>query len=86
MARRPPKYRSRRPALTHPAIPHETVAPLGLAGNIARLFIESPLSPLLLLATLFIGMLGLMFTPRQEDPEISVPMVDVFISYPGVSA
>ncbi|MES9958983.1 MAG: efflux RND transporter permease subunit [Sedimenticola sp.] len=86
MARRPPKYRSRRPALTHPAIPHEVVTPLGLAGNIARLFIESPLSPLLLLATLFIGMLGLMFTPRQEDPEISVPMVDVFISYPGVSA
>ncbi|MES9878304.1 MAG: efflux RND transporter permease subunit [Candidatus Sedimenticola sp. PURPLELP] len=86
MTERPPKYRSRRPALVHPAIPHETVIPLGLAGNIARQFIQSPLSPLLLLTTLFIGMLGLLFTPRQEDPEISVPMVDIFISYPGVSA
>jgi multidrug efflux pump subunit AcrB len=82
----PPKYRSRRPALTHPAIPHKAEPPLGLAGNIARIFIESPLSPLLLTATLCIGLLGLFFTPRQEDPEISVPMVDIFISYPGVSA
>ena len=86
MAQRPPKYRSRRPALSHPAIPQQTAPPLGIAGGIARLFIESPLSPLLLLTTLFIGMLGLLFTPRQEDPEISVPMIDIFVSYPGVSA
>ena len=57
-----------------------------MAGSIARAFINSPLSPLLLTATLLIGLLGLMFTPRQEDPEISVPMVDIFIQYPGVSA
>ncbi|MEO5373499.1 MAG: efflux RND transporter permease subunit [Alphaproteobacteria bacterium] len=52
----------------------------------ARTFIHSPLSPLLLLAALAMGILGLLITPRQEDPQISVPMVDVFFGYPGASA
>ncbi|MFV2061198.1 MAG: efflux RND transporter permease subunit, partial [Gammaproteobacteria bacterium] len=59
---------------------------LGMAGNLAKSFIHSPLSPLLLLASIAIGILGLMFTPRQEDPQISVPMVDIFVSYPGASS
>ncbi len=59
---------------------------LGIAGNIGNSFIDSPITPLVMLAALFIGLLGLMFTPRQEDPEISVPMVDVFVKYPGASA
>ena len=59
---------------------------LGLAGTMTRTFIHSPLSPLLLLAALAMGILGLLITPRQEDPQISVPMVDVFIHYPGASA
>jgi len=59
---------------------------LGMAGNLAKAFIHSPLSPLLLLACIAIGILGLMFTPRQEDPQISVPMVDIFVSYPGASS
>lgn len=59
---------------------------LGLAGKMARAFIHSPLSPLLFLACLFMGVMGLMMTPRQEDPQISVPMVDIFISYAGASS
>ncbi|MCP4933797.1 MAG: AcrB/AcrD/AcrF family protein [bacterium] len=59
---------------------------LGAAGKMARAFIDSPLSPLLFVACLFMGILGLMFTPRQEDPQISVPMVDIFVSYAGASA
>ncbi len=59
---------------------------LGVAGKMARAFIHSPLSPLLFVACLFMGILGLMFTPRQEDPQISVPMVDIFVSYAGASA
>jgi len=59
---------------------------LGMAGNLAKSFIHSPLSPLLLLACIAIGILGLMFTPRQEDPQISVPMVDIFVSYPGATS
>ncbi|HFD79560.1 MAG TPA: efflux RND transporter permease subunit [Gammaproteobacteria bacterium] len=59
---------------------------LGIAGRIACTFIDSPITPLLMAATLLLGVLGLMFTPRQEDPQISVPMVDIFIQYPGASA
>ena len=64
----------------------EQMHPLGIAGGMAKEFIHSPLSILLLLASLAIGIMGLLFTPRQEDPQISVPMVDVFFSYPGASA
>ncbi len=67
-------------------MPHEAKPSLGLAGSLANTFINSPLSPMLLMASLFIGLMGLLFTPRQEDPEISVPMVDIFIRYPGASA
>ena len=59
---------------------------LGLAGTIAKTFINSPVTPMLLIATLLIGISGLIFTPRQEDPQISVPMIDIFVSYPGTSA
>jgi multidrug efflux pump subunit AcrB len=59
---------------------------LGLAGRMAQAFIHSPLSPLLFFAMLAMGVLGLVFTPRQEDPQISVPMVDIFVSYPGASS
>ncbi|MCK5395876.1 MAG: efflux RND transporter permease subunit, partial [Gammaproteobacteria bacterium] len=58
---------------------------LGLAGNIAKAFINSPVTPMLLVATLLIGIMGLIFTPRQEDPQISVPMIDIFVAYPGTS-
>ncbi len=59
---------------------------LGIAGRITRQFINSPVTPLLMAAFLIIGLLGLMFTPRQEDPKISVPMVDILVQYPGASA
>jgi len=59
---------------------------LGIAGNMAKAFIHSPLSPLLYLALLALGIIGLMATPRQEDPEISVPVVDLWLEYPGASA
>ncbi|MEI6413198.1 MAG: efflux RND transporter permease subunit, partial [Pseudomonadota bacterium] len=59
---------------------------LGLAGRTARFFIRSPLSPLFYMAMMLMGLMGLVMTPRQEDPQISVPMVDIFIQYPGASA
>ncbi len=59
---------------------------LGIAGVMAKAFIHSPLSPLLFIAMLAMGLMGLVLTPRQEDPQISVPMVDVFVAYPGASA
>ena len=59
---------------------------LGIAGRTARLFITSPVTPMILIVCLLIGVIGLFFTPRQEDPQISVPMIDVFVQYPGASA
>ncbi|MBF0624407.1 MAG: efflux RND transporter permease subunit [Magnetococcales bacterium] len=60
--------------------PHKN---LGVAGGMAKAFIHSPLSPLFLFACLAMGLMGLLLTPRQEDPQISVPMVDIFVRYPG---
>jgi multidrug efflux pump subunit AcrB len=59
---------------------------LGIAGRTARFFIRSPLSPLFYVSMLLMGLLGLVMTPRQEDPQISVPMIDVMVQYPGASA
>ncbi len=59
---------------------------LGVAGGMAKAFITSPLSLLLLLSFFAVGALGLMSTPRQEDPQISVPMADIYVKYPGASA
>ncbi len=64
----------------------EIQQPLGLAGKLTKAFIHSPLSPLLLITCLALGLLGLMATPRQEDPQISVPMIDIFFTYDGASA
>jgi multidrug efflux pump subunit AcrB len=58
----------------------------GLAGRLARTFIRSPLSPLILLTMLALGVLGLLLAPRQEDPQISVPLVDIFLQFPGAAA
>ena len=59
---------------------------LGIAGRTARTFINTPVTPMLLVAALMIGLMGLFFTPRQEDPQISVPMIDIFVQYPGAAA
>ncbi|MEK7990430.1 MAG: efflux RND transporter permease subunit, partial [Thiotrichaceae bacterium] len=59
---------------------------LGVAGQMAQSFIHSPLSPLLFIAMFFMGVMGLMLTPRQEDPQISVPMIDIFVQYSGASS
>ncbi len=59
---------------------------IGFSGGLARSFIHSPLSPLLFIAMMAIGIWGLIATPRQEDPQISVPMIDIFFPAPGLSS
>ncbi len=61
-------------------------ADLGVAGNLTKTFITSPLSIILFFAMLGAGIIGLISTPRQEDPQISVPLIDLFIEYPGASS
>lgn len=59
---------------------------LGLSGRIAKAFIDSKLTPLLVIAVLLLGFFAVVNTPREEEPQISVPMIDVFIPYPGATA
>lgn len=60
--------------------------PPGLSGRIAALFIASPLTPLILIASILAGALALAVLPREEEPQISVPMVDIMIQADGLKA
>lgn len=59
---------------------------IGISGRIAKAFIRSKLTPLIVIASLVLGIFAVIVTPREEEPQIVVPMVDVFVSYPGASA
>jgi len=58
---------------------------IGISGNIAKAFIKSKLTPLVIIASLLLGLLAVVVTPREEEPQILVPMVDIFVAYPGAS-
>jgi multidrug efflux pump subunit AcrB len=58
---------------------------MGISGRIAALFIRSKLTPLISLAALGLGLLAIVATPREEEPQISVPMIDVMAAMPGAS-
>jgi multidrug efflux pump subunit AcrB len=60
--------------------------PLGASGRVARAFLDSKLTPLLVVAALLLGGFAVLVTPREEEPQIRVPMVDVFFALPGASA
>ncbi len=57
----------------------------GFAGGIAKLFIKSKLTPLLMIAFLVIGAYSSYLTPREEEPQIDVPIADIFLAYPGAT-
>ncbi len=58
---------------------------MGISGRIAKAFILSKLTPLIVVASLLLGIFAVMVTPREEEPQIVVPMIDVFVTYPGAS-
>ncbi len=59
---------------------------LGLAGKFARAFIDSKLTPLFIAASVLLGLGAVLMLPREEEPQIIVPMIDVFVRMPGASA
>jgi multidrug efflux pump subunit AcrB len=59
---------------------------LGISGKIAKAFISSKLTPLVVIASLLLGAFAVVVIPREEDPQILVPMIDVLVTYPGASA
>jgi multidrug efflux pump subunit AcrB len=59
---------------------------LGIAGRIAATFIDSKLTPLIILTSILLGFGAVLKLPREEEPQIKVPMVDVLVAMPGFSA
>tara|TARA_R110001632_G_scaffold8386_1_gene33100 strand:- start:10557 stop:13751 length:3195 start_codon:yes stop_codon:yes gene_type:complete len=57
----------------------------GLAGKIAKVFIQSKLTVLLMIVFIVIGVYSSFLIPREEEPQIDVPIADIFIGYPGAS-
>ena len=58
---------------------------MGFAGRVAQAFLHSKLTPLVVVASLAVGGIALIATPREEEPQISVPMIDVTGALPGAS-
>lgn len=58
---------------------------LGLAGRLAQAFLNSKLTPLLVVASLVLGTIAVAVIPREEDPQILVPMLDITTAMPGAS-
>ena len=59
---------------------------LGIAGRLTRAFIASSLTPLFILAALAVGLVALSSLPREEEPQISVPLVDIHVQASGLRA
>jgi len=59
---------------------------LGISGKLTRATIMSPLTPLFLLAAILVGLLATITIPREEEPQIKVPMVDITVQAPGLAA
>jgi len=57
----------------------------GIAGKIAKAFIQSKLTILLMIAFLLIGGYSTLLIPREEEPQIQVPIADIFVGYPGAA-
>jgi len=64
----------------------EIKTPMKIPGAIAGQFINSKLTPLFILFSLLLGGFAILRTPREEEPQIVVPMLDVFVAMPGASA
>ncbi|MGD8548983.1 MAG: efflux RND transporter permease subunit, partial [Desulfobacterales bacterium] len=58
----------------------------GAAGKIAQFFIDSKLTPLFIIAAILLGIASVIALPREEEPQIIVPMIDIFVKMPGASS
>ena len=59
---------------------------LGLSGKVAHAFINSKLTPLIIAASILLGVGAVLMLPREEEPQIIVPMIDIFVQMPGASS
>lgn len=59
---------------------------LGFAGRLGRTFVHSKLTPVIALTSLLLGLMAVYLTPKEEEPQISVPMIDIRTGAPGFTA
>jgi len=59
---------------------------LNIAGKLARAFLKNPLTPVIALTLILMGLIAVFFTPREENPQIDVPAANVMVIYPGASS
>ncbi len=59
---------------------------LNIAGKLARMFLKNPLTPVIALTLILMGLIAVLMTPRQENPTIDVPAANVIVKYPGASS
>jgi len=57
----------------------------GIAGKIAKVFMQSKLTVLLMIVFMVVGVYSSFLIPREEEPQIDVPIADIFVGYPGAS-
>jgi multidrug efflux pump subunit AcrB len=74
------------PETPPPPVPPPAAVDLGMAGRIARAFIDSKLTPLFIGTSLLLGLFAIYSLPREEEPQIIVPMIDIFVEMPGATA
>ena len=66
-----------------PSSPFPASAKYGFAGRMASIFIDSKLTPIVVAASLLLGLFSILMLPREEEPQIKVPMIDVMVAMPG---
>jgi len=59
---------------------------VGPSGKIAQFFIDSKLTPVIIIAAILLGAAAVIALPREEEPQIIVPMIDIFVQMPGASS
>ena len=69
-----------------PPSPFPDTVKYGFAGRMASLFIDSKLTPIIVAASLLLGVFSVLMLPREEEPQIKVPMIDVMVGMPGATA
>ncbi|HCC54991.1 MAG TPA: multidrug transporter AcrB [Desulfobulbaceae bacterium] len=57
----------------------------GFAGRLASIFVESRLTPIMIIASLLLGVMAVVMLPREEEPQIKVPMIDIMVAMPGAT-
>ena len=60
--------------------------PTGIAGRLAAAFVHSKLTPLVIVGSMLLGVYAVLALPREEEPQIIVPMIDVFVDMPGATS